>query len=272
MNYISCPACASTCDGKSEPYAEYRLFICSSCGLHFCDEQQLADVDYDAIYKTLEYEEDQILSIEKTTDWKVFGKIPTYRPFFEVVTHAPKAKLLDVGCGVGRFCRAASVANWDVTGIDVSKTAIEKGKATATFPMMSCTAEELADSGQVFDVVTAFEVLEHLSAPVNLLDTIQRLLKPGGSFFCSVPNWDSPTVKSSNRNDWVPPVHVLFFNAKALQALLARAGFKNIRTGVVWGNMPPELPGPKLLKYYFNRLTNRIGGPDPLGLWAVAEK
>ena len=269
---IACPACTLKWDNKKSFIANQELLVCINCGLWFCKPDELQGIDYDEVYRTLEYQEEYFDSLDKNEDWGKLTNLTAFKAFFSKIKHPPHAKLLDVGCGVGMFCRAAYSKRWDVKGIDIAKSAIEKGNKNVPFTMLNCTAEEIRNNNEVFDVVTAFEVLEHLIAPYNLLNTVSELIKPGGSFFCTVPNLDCLTVKNSTRKDWTPPIHVLYFTQKALQELLTRSGFKNVVTGILWVNAPPSLPGPELVRYYVLRIKKKVGKPDPLGLWAMGSR
>lgn len=268
-----CPACNTPWAGGVSQIGEYDLMCCSSCGLWFYSEQVQCTVDYSEVYKTPEYQEAHFKSLQTVKDWKSFALMPTYRPFFEnLAPSISKRTLLDVGCGVGRFCRAAYVKGWDVQGIDVSSTALDFGRVSVPFPMHQKTAEEMRHCSDDFDVVTCFEVLEHLNCPRELLDSIYRLTKPDGKFFCTVPNQSSLQVQTTTRRDWLPPIHVLFFTERALKALLVRAGFVNVKTGLVWVNEPPIFPSVARIFYEFRRLLGRIEVPEPLGIWALATR
>src|SRR4029078_5001537 len=152
---------------------------------------------------------------------------------FEQVRHSPEARLLDVGCGVGRFGLAAHARGWDVTGVDVSELAIATARALAPFPMRVTNIEDLAEEGERFEVITAFEVLEHLSSPVEFLRETQRLLKPGGHAFFMVPNWNCRTVQTSSRPYWLPPIHLLCFSEPDLLRTGWLAGFSRVSTGTI---------------------------------------
>lgn len=267
---IPCPACSVNSTGSQQHFAGYELMICTNCGLWFCNPGELPVMNYDDVYETEEYQKLHFDALDNTKDWAEFRKYATYKPFFSNVPVATNGTLLDVGCGVGRFCRAAYTEGWNVKGIDISKKAIEKGLELAPFPMLCGNVQELRKTGELFDVVTAFEVLEHLSAPIDFVATIKELIKPDGRFFCTVPNIDSPTVQNSTQPDWIPPVHVLFFTQKALHELLEKAGFREIQTGIIWVNTPPENAGLALFNYSLRRILRQDSTrPDPLGLWAM---
>ena len=114
--------------------------------------------------------------------------------FFAKFPRLMWAALLDVGCGVGR--------SWRLLGLLVgsaeestSQKKPSKSAAQAAGLDMSCqTLDELREENVRFHAVTAFEVLEHVREPVELVKSAMALLHNGGWFFCTVPNRESPTV------------------------------------------------------------------------------
>jgi SAM-dependent methyltransferase len=258
-----CPACETTAEPETLELAGYRMYRCPRCGLRFTPEAFHRAVDYDQVYQSAEYESDQVQAVQEL-DAHELGQHPTYRAFFEQVRHSPRARLLDVGCGVGRFGVAAHARGWDVTGVDVSELAIATGRALAPFPMRVANIDDLAEEGERFDVITAFEVLEHLSSPVDFLRDTQRLLKPGGQAFFTVPNWESRTVQTSSRPDWLPPIHLLYFSEPALRRTGELAGFGRVSTGIVRADPLPGAAVPRL-RWLARRMLLRPR--EPLGLW-----
>lgn len=205
--------------------------------------------------------------LQNERDFSRFTRFITFRPFFQQVVQTPGKALLDVGCGVGRFCQAAYSQGWNVTGIDISNTAIEIGQRYAAFPMRAANLAEIAAEPVRFDVVTAFEVMEHLTQPVSFLSQIRDVLGPSGEVFCTVPHWDCEGVRSATRPDWVPPIHLLFFTQAALRTLAERAGFRDITVGLIWTDPLPDGFVDKL-RWVKRRLK---GEPrEPSGLWLHA--
>jgi SAM-dependent methyltransferase len=81
----------------------------------------------------------------------------------------------------------------DLTGVDVSEFAVRAH--AATYPdetFIVCDAEHIADLGQIFHVVTAFDVLEHLHDPDGAASAISRSLVEGGTLIFVVPVYDGP--------------------------------------------------------------------------------
>jgi len=105
-----------------------------------------------------------------------------------------KGKLLDIGCGAGDFPEAFNyyLPNLKITAIDLSKKAIEKAKKrNIKAKFIVASAEKLPFKDNSFDVVTCFDVLEHVKSPEKMLGEIQRVLKPGGTLQSFVPTEDN---------------------------------------------------------------------------------
>lgn len=263
-----CPACAELVGDDTVSHLGYELRCCSSCGLWFWPDRSPAD--YEAVYLTAEYEEDQVTALKRRTGAKEFLAHPTYAPFFAHVPRKDGATLLDVGCGVGRFLVAARSVGWKTRGVDVSRRAVEIGRDTEGLDLSCETLEELKLAGERFDAVSAFEVLEHVQQPIDFVQSAMSLLADGGWFFCTVPNRESPTVLSTARPDWLPPVHLQFFTEASLRQVLGRSGSRDIRTGmIVTGVGPKRLPG--RVGTVLGRIVGR-GERDPVGIWGMARR
>lgn len=260
----SCPVCRSESERSEFVFGGYQLFACRDCGLRFAPEGFGAPADYDAIYSGDEYESHQVLPLRESRSRGDFAEYPTYLNFFRHVRMSGGNRLLDIGCGVGRFCHGAHSRGWNVTGIDLSGKAVKIGLEFAEFPLQVCTLEEMSALGERFNVATAFEVLEHVAEPVKFLSLARQVLVPGGQLFCTAPNWHCHNVQHPDRAEWMPPIHLLFFTRSALASAAQSAGFSDFRTGVNWSD---PVRGGLLAKAYWLKRRVRRRPCLPLGLW-----
>jgi ubiquinone/menaquinone biosynthesis C-methylase UbiE len=135
---------------------------------------------------------------------------------------AAGASVLDIGCGTGYGTSdLAQSAHWAV-GIDIAVEAITYGRAhfgqpNLSFIAASATALPFADS--TFDLVTGFEVIEHLSEWRSLLAEARRVLRPEGVFLVSTPN--KLYYTESRGAEGPNPFHTHEFEFAEFQAALA---------------------------------------------------
>lgn len=101
-------------------------------------------------------------------------------------------KVLDAGCGAGYGTRMLyELGGREITGSDISKEAIEYAMASYRKPgvqFIEANAEKLPDFKEKFEVVVAFEILEHLSDQRSFLKGVKANLKSGGILLVSTPN------------------------------------------------------------------------------------
>jgi SAM-dependent methyltransferase len=115
--------------------------------------------------------------------------------------------LLEAGCGYGLFLREAA-ARFDCVGCDASEHAVRQARAVLPprVPLLVATLDTLALRRR-FDVVAAFDVIEHIPALPAVFDSAHRLLAPGGLFVFTVPVYDGPLGWLVERLD-KDPTHV----------------------------------------------------------------
>ncbi|HHV61683.1 MAG TPA: glycosyltransferase [Firmicutes bacterium] len=133
-----------------------------------------------------------------------------------------RGKLLDVGCATGKFMTLALRAGWDVEGIDVSPFAVQVARKKGLKVHLG-TVESLTLPPESFDVVTAFDVLEHVPDIRSFLEAIYTILKPGGKLILLSPDAGSfRAIAMAER--WIgyrtSLKHVHYFDMRFLRAAL----------------------------------------------------
>lgn len=266
---MNCPVCSGGSIRDGVTLGKYLIDCCARCGLRFAPDAFDAPTDYSAVYESESYRETQVIPIASVADKRVFAEIGTYQPFFRNVPFRHGMTLLDVGCGVGRFLHGAHSKGWTVEGIDISSTAITVGQRYATFPMSVKSLSAVAESGKRYDVVTLFEVLEHLSEPSQILEQSKRVLQPNGSVFCTVPNWECSAVQKATDPAWIPPIHLLFYSENSLRELARTVGLKVNALGFIHTDSFPVNPHfnwPVRALRWAGRRLRRIPN-EPIGIW-----
>lgn len=139
-------------------------------------------------------------------------------------------RLLDIGCGSGKFLVSAREAGWQVSGIEPDPEAADTTRQLGVDVLVG-TAELLDRESECFDVITISHVIEHVHDPKKLLEDIYRLLKPNGVLYIETPNIDSQWSNLFRKN-WrglETPRHIVLFTPEGIANLLLKSGFRKIK-------------------------------------------
>lgn len=144
---------------------------------------------------------------------------PVYAP-------PPAARVLDFGCGPGKFLDRLQDAGWETYAIEPSTTA----------PFERHQKLEHPPQDGSFDLVLLNHVLEHVTNPLEILQQLARSLRPGGVLFVGVPAVDTLPQHRDFKYCVDGRHHLLCYSRTCLRGLLARAGLA----------MTATLEGPEL--------------------------
>jgi SAM-dependent methyltransferase len=142
-----------------------------------------------------------------------------------------QGRLLDVGCATGLFMLEAQKKNFKVNGIDVSKYAIDIAKQRFGKNVTQTSFEKANIRKNTYDVITLFDVIEHVSDPRKVLKKIKNILNENGLLVINTGDTDSLMAKLQGKN-WhffIPPQHFFYFSQRNLTTLLVELGFKVVR-------------------------------------------
>ncbi|GLK75467.1 hypothetical protein GCM10008171_07210 [Methylopila jiangsuensis] len=129
------------------------------------------------------------------------------------------ATVIDVGCGPGLFRRHLPHARF--VGLD--PYAADDVDDAVIRETLEVHAE---NNPSVYDVATAFHVIEHVPDPLSHVKRMARMLKPGGLLVLAAPLHPSPLTRIPNLPVNMPPHHVTWWNPSAFSALAREAGLE----------------------------------------------
>lgn len=134
-----------------------------------------------------------------------------------------KGKLLDVGCAKGFFVFLAKRA-FDASGVEYSGSAVKTARKLG----LNVVEGEIQDvKNGKYDVITMWDVIEHVKDPSSTLKQANTLLKKNGYLFITTGDSNSLIAKASLKN-WTlmnPPGHLYYFSKETIKQLLAKQGF-----------------------------------------------
>ena len=202
------------------------IFQCRTCSLVF-NEPSSEGFDHLAEYARVD---DPEYLEQRTARRLTYG-----RELERIEALRAPGDLLDVGCYTGFFLEQARERGWRVRGVEPSKWAADHAKARLGLDVFAGPVEAYAAAAgaERFDVVTLWDVLEHLSDPVSVLRRIHALLRPGGLLAFTTHNLDRPLARLlRGRYPFFMEMHTLHLNDRTLALLLETAGFELVEKHV----------------------------------------
>jgi len=199
------------------PKSGVDIYTCPTCGCIMAD-LEFSHAQYEAAsYYTMAFKTKAEIEGEWGFRWRYI--LSTIRRYMAT------PKLLDVGAGNGYFVYLArNEFGMPAEGIEIS--AAEVDYARATFGVELLRGDLSAVTGR-YDVITSFNVLEHVKEPTSLLHEMTERLAPGGLLVITTPNPSCIHRRLRGLHKWnmvCPPHHINLFTRTALKEMLARKG------------------------------------------------
>ncbi len=212
MNLDNCPVCNSNnIKTHLNEFYGYKLIKCDDCQVVFSDPFKAPSMDFYA-------EASDIASADRHTKLNPWHSVHPTRQS-EYLKNGDGKELLDMGCGNGSFIEFASQNGFNVTGIDLDYNSLKVAERRSFKGKMNVYRAHLVEFHKnnpeaKFDVITAFEVVEHLDNTKEVLELIHSMLKPGGLFIGSLPNMERKYFVTVNMVYERPPYHLTYWTTK----------------------------------------------------------
>jgi SAM-dependent methyltransferase len=138
--------------------------------------------------------------------------------------------ILDTGCSSGGFLSTMKGPAWKLYGIEMEESTAERARVTTGADVFVGDVVAAPFLRESFDVVTCFDVLEHVYSPREFLAKVLEWLKPGGIFYAMMPNIDSWEARAFGSH-WFGlelPRHLTHFSPRSLRYLMSELGFEEV--------------------------------------------
>ncbi len=220
MNFhTTCLICNSRELKELTDYKEYYLCQCQSCSFVFT--------------KRIPSEQELIQHYEGYGRNDYLSPI-TIRRYHELLDEFEKYrktnKIIDVGCGIGYFLEIAKERGWEVYGTEYTDKAMEicgnKG-----ISMKQGVLDPNNYSPESFDIITSFEVLEHINNPQEELASFYKILRTGGLVYFTTPNFNSLLrYRLKGFYDVICyPEHLSYYAPKTITKAFKNSGFTRLK-------------------------------------------
>lgn len=225
---VPCPLCEGVRARAVAVKFGLRIVRCRSCG-HVFANPRLLRAEIEKRYESPEFFSEYLDAHRATPKGYDLDFLRGhYGLYLDLIRGrlSPGARLLDLGCGAGFFLKAAEADGWAAEGTEISRQLAAYARDVAGVKVRLGTLEEIRWPPEIFDVVTLFDVLEHVPDPLRTLTEVGRLLKTDGAVLISTPDYDSLSRLFLGKA-WAvlsPAEHLSLFTSGTLRALIERAG------------------------------------------------
>lgn len=200
------------------PKSGVDIYTCPTCGCIMADLEFAHEQYEEPSYYTMAFKTRGEIEAEWGFRWRyILGVLKRYMA-------APK--LLDVGAGNGYFTYLArSEFGMSADGLEISAAEADFARDTFGIELLRGDLSVVTDR---YNVITSFNVLEHVKQPTTLLEEMGERLAPGGLLVVTTPNPACIHRRLRGLNKWnmvCPPHHINLFTRAGLEEMLTRQGF-----------------------------------------------
>lgn len=201
----------------SQAISSENIVICLFCGLIYVNPRLRKENILNSYSKS--NENNYIL--ERKSRTKTFKNAINF-----IKKYKKKGKLLDVGCAAGFFLEAARDEGFIVFGSETNKNLASWGKRELGLKIEAFPFERTKLKNDYFDIISFWDVLEHLTDPLSSVVKSNKLLKNDGIIVINYPDISSIWAKLFKKNWWfIVSVHLFYFDKKSIAKILQKSGF-----------------------------------------------
>lgn len=254
----ACPVCLADAPVPECRVKGFNLARCTNCGMVYVNPRLKDDIILDIYKKDYFIKKDYSFSDFGYGNYDLTAGLrdKTFLRWYEAalpLLSIQKGGALDVGCATGRFLSILQNKGWEVSGleldVDMCNRLIERGFHVKNIPL-----EECGPSGQ-YDLITLFDVIEHVTHLHACFEKLARMLSGRGSIVMVTPNIDSFQRKLFG-NKWFqfkPWEHISYFSPKTMHHVADKFGLKIVHVQKCGQYADMSFVHHRLLRYGFTR-------------------
>jgi len=199
-----------------------KIVECKNCSLKYVSPQLEAK---EIISAYSEGEDEKFVSQNK---WRMLTFNRNLKRI-EKIRNGRKGKILDVGTAGGAFLKVAKDKGWETYGVEPNKWLCKWCEKNYGIKIEQGTLEKTKFKPKTFDVITLWDVLEHVPDPSSTLEQCKKLLKEDGLLIINYPDIGSlPSKIMGGRWVFLLSVHLYYFTPKTIKKILKKTGFKAV--------------------------------------------
>lgn len=217
---------------------QFQMVRCKSCGL-LRQNPRLDWVDLQNYYLPSHGSYKPLLPNSSSALTRFIFRYGHWKRVNLVSKYVPSGEWLEVGCGSGLILQEAVFRNkWQLRAIEPNNQMARYVQDSLKIPVSTIPFEDYSGADESLDVITMWDVLEHLPNPADALKKVHKLLRDGGYFIFQIPNYDSWN-RAIFKNVWGGydlPRHLYLFPKTSLQELLRYSGFNITKQTCIAGS------------------------------------
>lgn len=224
---IVCSLCSSPSFRTRVRKHGFTYVECNECGFVYVNPQlnqdAIRDVYNDQDLREFFFKEVLLPHVERDQRPEFEGRLSKLR----TLVQTPNPRLLDVGCAAGLFLSLAEKRGFRGEGLELNELYIDYMKTHRPVIVHKRLLEEMQYPGSSFDIVTLWDVLEHLPRPLETVREVARVLTRGGILALTTINHAciNERLLKERWRYYMPPDHLCSFTPALLTWVLNRSGF-----------------------------------------------
>jgi len=213
----------------------FQYVICRECGLIYLNPRPDPDTLLMHCYPICYEAYQPLQTLPRVKRWKKQRAVKTLVRF--VSRYRTSGRLLDIGCGTGEFLYEMQKLGWKVEGVEPNERVATIARRYYGLKIFVGPVEEFESPPETYDLITMWDVLEHVSSPLSTLRRIYDWLSNSGFLIFSTPNIKSFDALLFGKwwIGWDAPRHLYLFPPITLTRLLSQTGFRVLARRCILG-------------------------------------